>query len=161
MDSINLIKALRYTVANDSDMRTLFGEDTAQAMLDSRLFLKDSFYVSKEGGQDFPALTFKISDDDPLVRGCDDNQVILELTVYNKWGNTGSATLNMRAKDRLKLLLEDEHEIINSVALTFAPPVTLKVRDVAWVSASSYDDKEQGSERMHKNICFLKLTVGD
>lgn len=161
MDTINLYKAVRYVIANDDTMRTLFSEVDAAGMIGKRLFAKDSFYVSKDGNQSFPAITIKTSDDEPMLRGCDDNQVLLELTVYNKWGNEDALTLNLRAKDRLKLLLEDGHEIINSVALTFAPPVTLRVRDVAWVSAASYDDKEQGSERLHKNICFLKLTVGD
>ena len=142
-------------------MRSLFGETTAANMRNKRIFLKDTFYVSIKGNQNFPAITIKTNDDNPNIRGADDNSIYLEICVFNKWGNPNAMTLNLRAKDRLKLLFEDNHETINYMALTFAPPVILKVRDVAWVSATSYDDKEQGSERMHKNICLLKLTVGD
>lgn len=161
MDSVNMIKAFRYQVAKDSTMQSLFGESTDTDVLNKRLFYKDSTYVGVPDGYDYPALSFKLDDDEPMIRGCDDNTLMLEATIYNKFGNDQAQIINLRIKDRLKLILEDQNVAINAQALTFPTPVVLKVRDVAWVSAISFDEKTQGSERLHKNICTLKLTVGD
>lgn len=164
MNSVNLIKTFRYVISDDSSMRTLFEESTQTEML-KRMLFKDAIYASsnENGTQwfEYPHMTFKIEDDEPIIRGCDDNNVFLEITIVNRFGKNYSATSILNIKDRLKELLEDKHEVLNAKALTFSPPIILKVRDIAWVSAIMYDDKEQGTERLHKCICNLKLIVGD
>lgn len=164
MNTPLLIRTLREYLASDSGMMTLLSVSTAADAKNYRLVAKDAKYTShNESGNkwSYPLITFKVYDDEPMVRGADDNSVFLELVVENKFSNTNALMVNMQIKDKLKLLLEDKHSEVNAVATTFSPPQTLKVRDIAWVSAVVYDDKEQGTERLHKYTCLMKLVVGD
>jgi hypothetical protein len=164
MNSVHLLKGLRYYLAANTALRTLLGTTTNDSTL-ARLLYKDSLYASSnEGGTQnypYPHITFKLNDDDPKLRFSDDNSVYLELTIENLFSNSSASMVNLQIKDCLKELLEDSHSAINAKALTLTPPLTLKVRDIAWVSARTYDEKEQGTERVHKYICIMKLVVGD
>lgn len=164
MNSVNIIKALRYTIADDSIIRSLFEVSTRAAAL-KRVLYKDSVYTSSNAGgvkrYVYPQLGFKFNDDNPQIRGADDNSVMLEITIVNKFKNSSASLVNLQIKDRLKEMLEDGHQTVNAKALTLSPSIVTKVRDISWVSGVAYDDKEQGSERLHKLICNLKLVVGD
>ncbi len=165
MNSVNLIKSIRHYLAADASLRTLLGASSAADALSNRLFYKDSIYASKNvsGASEYlyPHIGLKLNDDNPILRGADDNCVYVELIIENKIGNTNAQLVNIQIKDSIKELLEEKSKELNTMALTLSPPVILKVRDIAWVSAITYDDKEQGSERRHRFICAVKLIVGD
>jgi hypothetical protein len=164
LNSVNVLKALRYAIANDAELRSIMGETTENGMLE-RLHYRDSIYSSRNAsgrrGFKYPHFALSMDDDNPQIRGGDDNSVMLEIIIVNLFKNTSSALVNIQLKDRLKELLEDSHEVVNARGLILSPPVNIKVRDIAWVSAVNYTEKEQGSERLHKYICNMKLVIGD
>jgi len=159
MNTPLFVKSLRNVIADDSTMRTLIGETTSANMLNKRLFYKDATFSEIEGNFAYPAILIKTDDDDPTERGIDTNTLMIELTIINKFGADGAQMLNMQIKDRLKILLHEKHELLNNRAKLFS--ATLHCRDLAWVSAITYDDKTQGTQRLHRNICTMKAIVGD
>jgi len=162
MDSVNLIRAVRTVVANDSIIRTALGSNSAATALSTQLFHKDGLY-SRKSTQEYvyPHIAFKLDSDSPAIKGADDNAVMLFADIVNMPNKADFISNCYKCMDRLKTLLVDKPNVLNNIALTFSPAVVLKVRDVSWVSGTTYDDKEQGSERKHRIICMLKMVVGD
>ena len=162
MDSVNLIRAVRTVVANDLIIRTALGSNSAATALSTQLFHKDGLY-SRKSTQEYvyPHIAFKLDSDSPAIKGADDNAVMLFADIVNMPNKADFISNCYKCMDRLKTLLVDKPNVLNNIALTFSPPVVLKVRDVSWVSGTTYDDKEQGSERKHRIICMLKMVVGD
>lgn len=167
--STDTIKSLRYYLADDSELQSIWGESTQAGML-KRLLYKDSVYASSnedgKGAQGageylYPHIGLKLDDDEPQLRCSDDNTFAVTLAIVNKYGNANVSLVNMQTKDRLKKLLRDKASDLRNKAATLSPSIDLKVRDIAWVSAVTYDDKEQGSERRHYIICTVQMTVGD
>jgi hypothetical protein len=167
MNTPLVVKSFRYVIANDAILRLRFKEITEAGML-FRLLYKDASYVSledvnsttAESEYKYPAIVFKINDDEDLLRGSDSNTIFVEMTIINSYANNASQTVNMLIKDRLKTIMKDKHEILNAQALSSFSEI-LKCRDLAWVSAISYDDKTQGTQRLNKITCLLKAIVGD
>ena len=87
--------------------------------------------------------------------------IIVEIIIVESvMAKVGSAAINcMQLKDLIKTLLEDDNEALNTQATVLGD--TLKVRDSEWVSAVTYKDKTQGTERLHKIICTMKFIIGD
>lgn len=162
MDSSNLIKAVRTVLANDAVIRTALGSGSATTALNTQLFHKDGLY-SRKSTQEYvyPHIAFKLDTDSPAIRGADDNAVMLFADIVNMPNKADFISNCYKCMDRLKTLLVDKPNVLNNIALTFSPAVVLRVRDVSWVSGTTYDDKEQGSERKHRIICMLKMVVGD
>ena len=158
MNTPNLLKTLRYYIGADSSIQTLLGEATAQ---DTRkhLVMMDAVYVSKDSGYSYPRIGLLVDDDAPRMRGCDDNTVDLFLDIANKYANADCALVNLKLKDRLKDLIDEKHADINDQAVTLS--LSLKLRGIFWVSGVTYNDKTQGSERLHRYNCQFVLTVGD
>ena len=162
MDSFNLIKAVRTVLANDAAIRTALGSVSVATALNTQLFHKDGLY-SRKSTQEYvyPHIAFKLDTDSPAIRGADDNAVMLFADIVNMPNKADFISNCYKCMDRLKTLLVDKPNVLNNIALTFSPAVVLRVRDVSWVSGTTYDDKEQGSERKHRIICMLKMVVGD
>jgi hypothetical protein len=160
MDTVNLIKSLRYLIANDSTLQgaTCFNKSTSAEML-KVLIYSDGIFASKADFHSYPMLSIRLDDDEDHLRGSDSNTVPITMTIHTPTVQDGAIIRNNRIKDRLKLLLRDNHEEINSQATALS--INLKVRDCQWVGAVTYEDKELGSERLHKIICNVKLILGD
>jgi hypothetical protein len=164
MNSVAVIKSLRYYLANDATMRSyLSAADYTVAL--RQIVYQDSEYINKSGGYLYPAITFRLNE-----QGIDvtipTNNAIVNMMLINKIVNPDPMLTLVRMKDRIKYLLIDKtntdrkYELINSQgqALDCGDP---KIRLVSWVGAATYDDVEQGSERLHKINCLLQLVVGD
>jgi hypothetical protein len=163
MNTVNLIKALRYTIANDATVMGYLGKSTAADAL-TRLGIKHGFYMQKDGQYTLPAIAILVNDDEdrefiPV------SELFVKFTIVNKFENPDAMMKCIQMKDRLKDLLcnkkndDTKHESINTQASTLG--FTLKVRDSRWVSGITYDDQEQGSQRLHKIDCVIKMVVGD
>lgn len=160
MNSVTFIKVLRYLIANDATMRNLFGASSVADCVNKRLFYKDATFADKEPQFVYPAITLKLDEDESSLRGSDTNTIFLEITIANDFKTDQYPhTANIRLKDRLKELLEDNHEAINAQAISLSE--VLHCRDIAWVSAITYDDKTQGTQRLSRIICTIKAIVGD
>ena len=162
MDTINLITTLRNFYANDATLRTyLNANSVANALL--QLPYQDGIIAQRNTFQKYPVVTFKIDDEEDLLRGSDSNTVFVTNIVINyinnDIGNYNWLELIHRIKDRMKILLKDNHETINSQATALS--LSLKVRDSHWVGGLTYSDKVQGTEDLHKIICTTKFVVGD
>ena len=167
MDSIAVIAALRYYWSNDSTLQTLLGVST-QAEALKRIVMKDAQYVNMKSDTadqyPLPAITLKLDDEEETV-GVPSNEEYIEAIIYNSTYNANCIYDNIRIKDRLKTITaekksgDDFHSNINAQGQALA--LDPKVRGVFWVSASTYDDKEQGTQRLHRIICVLRMIVGD
>jgi hypothetical protein len=164
MNSVAVIKSLRYYLGNDATMRSYLSASDVTVALRQILY-QDSEYINKSGGYLYPAITFKMNE-----QGIDvtipTNNPIINFMLINKIVNPDPMLTLVRMKDRLKYLLIDKtntdkkFEDINSQgkALDCGDP---KIRLLSWVGAVTYDDVEQGSERLHKINCLVQLVVGD
>lgn len=162
MDTFNIIRTLRHYLANDSTLRSLMGSGDADTIR-ARIVYQDGIFVQKQDFYAYPMISLKLMEDEDSLRGSDSNTVSVMVTVHNPVNNEvngeNAITANNRIKDRLKLLIRDKHEPINNQGSLLG--LTLKVRDASWVGAFPYDDKELGSERLHKIICTCNFIVGD
>ena len=160
MNSINFIKTIRYLFANDATIRSFLRTNDVTTALQSILY-SDSEYVSKEDFYSFPGIALRMDDDVSTLRGSDTNTVELEISIVDSvMAKSNSAMINcMNIRDRIKIMLKDNHSIINDQATALG--LALKVRDSEWVSSVTYKDKTQGSERLHKIICSIKFIIGD
>jgi len=164
MNTVAVIASLRDYIAEDSSMQALLSESTKAGTL-RRVVYKDSTYINIEDFYGYPAITMKIDDDDPPM-SIPANNHILQLMVINKITNNNCMLTCVEIKDRLKNLLvntcnqsDNKHVSINAqgAALGYDP----KIRDLRWVSATTYDDIEQGTEKLHRIMCLLHLHVGE
>ena len=163
MNTIDLFESVRNYIADDADMRSLLNQTTKANTLKVILF-RDGEYISIKDRYQYPAIAIAMADDD-TPEAIASNNVFLHLMPVNTVANANCMKVNYMIKDRLRELLDNKtnddtkHVAINAQALALG--LSLKVRGVFWVSASPYEDKEQGSERLHKISCFIKMVVGD
>lgn len=164
MDTYNLIKTLRYYFAADATMRTLLGVATAQ-LARAQLRYSDSNLAQVTAQHSFPCITLKIDDDDPIAREIPTNTIYLTATVWCPSVVNNYAEKCIKLKDRLNYLLKKT--AVNNVVTNINTQATtlgltsVKVHDAAWVGAVTYDDKTQGTERLHKIICTARFILGD
>ena len=164
MDTVDLIQSIRDYLSADSDLRSHFTGATTKALMLRRVLYKDAQYVSIKNHFDYPFITLMLdeTDEETFVPS---NKLMLKVSLNNSWKNAACAETNVRIKDRIKELMANKcntdakHEEINDQATALG--LDIKVRELTWVSAVTYDDKEQGSERLHKIICIIQMTVGD
>jgi len=163
MDTIAVIKTLRYLLANNSDIRSYLGTSTVDAAL-LQIPYQDGIVAQRVNFQSYPVIAMKIDDDDEdVLRGSDSNTIFVTMVVIN-YINNNVGSFNWlevlhRIKDKMKLLIKDNHETINSQGTALS--LNLKIRDAHWVGGVTYDDKTQGTEDLHKIICTTKFIVGD
>lgn len=164
MNTVAVIASIRDYIAEDASIQSLFSENDKPGTL-QRIMYKDSTYINIEDFYEYPAITMKIDDDDPPI-SIPANNHLLQLMVINKINNDNCMLTCVEIKDRLKNLLvntanqnDGKHVNINvqGVALGYDP----KIRDVRWVSATTYDDVEQSTEKLHRIVCLLTLHVGE
>jgi hypothetical protein len=152
------MKVWRNLVANDATIRGYLGAVNATEAL-KWIRYSDTALVQIEDFYQYPCIISKFNEDESTLRGSDSNTPIVITSIYNSTKNDNYAITNMRIRDRLKQLLRDNHEALNSQAVSLS--LSLKVRDVTWVGSITYDDKTQGTERLHKIICTQKFIVGE
>lgn len=158
MDSINFTKTLRYYFANDSTLRGYLGASSVNEAL-RVLIYSDSTFSQKKDFFSYPMISFRIDEEESTLRGSDSNTIPVNIIVHNPAKNDNCIIINNRIKDRMKILIRDNHEAINAQAVSLG--LTLKVRDANWVGAVTYEEKELGTERLHKIICTCNFIVGD
>jgi hypothetical protein len=160
MNSVTIVEVLRNCIANVPGIRTLLRVSSAANALKVILYT-DAEYVGKDDFYSLPGIVLRMDDDASTLRGSDSNTVDVEITIVDSvMAKSGSAAINcMKIRDLLKTLFKDNHIVINNQATALGK--TLKVRDSEWVSSVSFKEKTQGTERLHKIICTLKLIVGD
>ena len=162
MDSIGLIKTLRYLFANDSTIKSYLGVSTlANALI--QIPYQDGILAKRINGEKYPVIALKLDDDESTLRGSDSNTAFVTMVVIN-YINNSVGSINWlevihKLKDKMKLLIRDNHESINTQAIALS--LNLKVRDSLWVGGVTYDDKTQGTEDLHKIICTTKFIIGD
>jgi len=163
MNTSQVIETLRNYLANQSDIQHWLGVSTAANALKQILY-KDCQYVSVDGNYKFPVIALKFDDDaDTLLAAS--NNVVLELGIVHTVKGANPMHTCLRLKDHIKDALinknnnDRKQDDINAQgqSLGFDP----KIRGLFWVSAITYDDKEQGSERLHRIGCMVRLVVGD
>ena len=159
MDTINLIKTLRYYIANDATIRSYLGTNLTVNNSLKQIIYQDGIFAQKDDRFSYPIITLKLDESEPTIRGCDTNTAFVTIIIHNPIKHLDPITKNIRLKDRLGLLFRDNNTAINNQATSLG--INLKVRDSAWVSAETFDDKSQGTERLHKIICLTKFIVGD
>lgn len=158
MDSVQFIKTLRYLFANDATLRGYLGASTVNEALQVLIY-SDGVFSQISDFFRYPMVSFRLDDEESTLRGSDSNSPLLNITVHNPSARNSCITTNNRIKDRVKLLIRDNNEAINNQAASLG--LILKVRDANWVGAVTYEDKELGSERLHKIICTCNFIVGD
>jgi len=163
MNTVNLIKAVRYVLANDTIFMGYLGKTTAADAL-TRIGIKHGFYMNKSGLYSLPAVVMLINEED-VKEYVKANDLLVKFTLVNNFDESNAMMVLIQMKDRLIDLLcnkcnsDSKHEVINSQAATLG--FALKVRDVHRVSVLTYDDQEQGSQRLHKIDCIIEMIVGD
>ena len=168
MDSVALLSAVRYYLSTDATLRNSNHLNAStEAAARNKILIKDGTTVSIDGSYSFPIICLKLNDGEAVALPT--NEEFLELMIINT--TKGSAvnqyplTICTRIKDRLKYLMankcssDDKHVSINVQGQLLG--TNPKVRGMFWVSALTYDDKEQGSERLHRINCVVQMIVGD
>lgn len=163
MDSVAVIKSIRSYLSTDATLRGYFGVASADEAM-KRLVMKDGQYAQVTDFYGFPAVAFKL-DDDASEAYVPTNDLLLSLHIVNKLANSNCMLTCIQIKDRVKQLLcnksnsDNKHEAINAQGRSLG--LDVKIRGIFWVSGLTYDDIEQGSERLHRINCLIKLIVGD
>ena len=162
MDSVDYVTTLRYYMASDSKLQAIFGL-TEEELL-GRMYFQDTGFTNAQasGSQTvkYPCISILEEEESP-PNGIPTSSVTLYIIVHNSIRNDNVVEVLLKIKDRLRLLFRDKHEDINSKSRSLNPPLNLKVRNSQWVSGVHYQDKELGTERLHKIINTLQMIVGD
>jgi hypothetical protein len=165
MNTNAVIRTLRNYWSNDADI-LLYMKVANRAAALKQIIMKDTFYMSKSeaAGYSFPMVLIKFNED-PAHRTVPSNNVLLEVMLVATTGISDSLLNLVNLKDRLRELMHNydnssnKHIDINNQAAALG--LNIKVRDVSWVRAWTYDDVEQGSERLHRIMCLMNLVVGE
>lgn len=163
MDTVNVIKTFRYYFSNNLDIQNYLGVNSAE---DARkqIVYSDTLVVQKDGLYRYPVIVLRMDEDEALRKNLPTNTVLLDIEIYipSKM-NSFLITLN-RIKDKLRYLIR-KTAVYNSVTQINDQASTLgidiKLHDSDWAGAVSYNEKTQGTERLHIIKCTARLILGD
>jgi hypothetical protein len=156
---------VRNYIANDASFRTVANMASAVAAL-KRILCKDTSTISVTDFYTYPGISLKL-DDEYTREAIPSNNQLLQLMIVNSVKNSDALMTIHRMKDRLRDLFDDRsnkpehkrHTFLTAQASTLGYDV--KFRGTYWVNAWTYDDIEQGSERLHRIICLVRLVIGE
>ena len=161
MDTTVILDTLRNYYANDSTMRNYLGVTTVNDALRRMVYGYAIYLRKKNAGWLFPGMVFKFNDEEDK-QALASNEVFLTIICVDSFQHD-SPIGTIRMKDRIKDMTADKdinnHDTINAQGqkLGYDP----KIRGIFWVSGQTYEDREQGSEQLHKISCLFKMIVGD
>ena len=163
MNSSQIIGTFRYFWASDATLQSYL-EATSRDEALKQILAKDASYMSLKDGYKYPGLAVRLIDDYDDARIPSNNE-FLEVMLINDVKKSNSLLTIYNIKDRIKEMTIDRinghAKLDNLNAQGQSLGFDTKIRGVFWVSASPYDEKEQGSERLQRLTCLMRLIVGD